>query len=543
MSNAALDKRGFNIDHVCFSFISQERFYATILAKMKKQPMEPNLLSTLAVGFSKKGALTLFYNKNFFEPLKLRVGQGCLEHEVLHVFFQHLSNTRFKRVEFKGSIKDRIRKAWHDDILNRGQDCAINQYLGKDKLPTHEDMANILGIDHKEYAKNLPKGHTMQDCMALFPETYDLPRDRNAEFYIDELMKKFPEPDLDQCPMCGSSQGQKQDDQKEDGQGQDGQQDDGQEDGQQGQDQGDQDGKGQQDDQGQGQGQGQKDGQEGGQDQQDGQGQGGQQPCPCCGSKDGNPGGGMGGKLDDHSYWNKVIDEETGEVFDAKDFNIDVEYIVKDTIDKSISECKNFGSLPAFIQKAIDDFNAVPRVNWKSTLRVFMQSALQMAKRVTRKRVSRRIRDMKWIFPGKKKSRRPRLLYARDASGSMFNDDVQKEINNELVQVAKRADVFCADFDTKIHQHDGKDYYRFKKPTDLKPYKGGGGTCFKCVFELAKKLDIDGIVMATDTHGSFPTKEKAGQFSRDLIILTFGQEEVEIPYGRHVNIPEEDYLE
>jgi predicted metal-dependent peptidase len=204
---------------------------------------------------------------------------------------------------------------------------------------------------------------------------------------------------------------------------------------------------------------------------------------------------------------------------------------------KAIKECKDWGKIPAHVQAELDRMQTVKRHDWKKTLKVFVNSVLTVTKKRSQKRVDRRLTSIvEYIAPGKKKSRRSQVLYVRDTSGSMFSDEVQTEIANELEQLAKRCDVWVADADTKVHQH-----YRFRKASDLKPYKGGGGTCFKKAFELARKLGVDGVIYATDTYGSFPEPKSLGKLARATIWLTFSQKKVEIPFGRHVNIDPAEY--
>ena len=421
----------FTIEEVCMSILAVNRFYATILSKMVK--IETPQIPTAGVGFNKFGKLCMYYNKDFVLSLELKPSQGLIVHEVLHVFFRHL--TRFILKDISPTLRD---------TYNIGMDMAINQYI-----------------------PHLPEG-------GAYPKDYNLPEDKNADFYIEELKKRKQE---NQCQKCGSPMPQKQQDQDDENSQEDQQQD------------------------------------------QNGQ------TCPSCGHDNSE-----GKTLDSHELWDKVIDEN-GQVKDAKEFDIDPEYEVTTAVMKSIKECRDYGSLPAFVEREIENLKSVKRFNWKKQLKIFVNTVLTAKKRLSQKRVNRRFTEMEYILPGKKKSRNPKLLLVRDTSGSMYDDAIQTELLNEMIQISKSASVLVCDCDTRVHQT-----YEVRSDKDFKAYKGGGGTSFEPAFEVAKKLNVDGIVYLTDTYGSFPNKKDIGKFASKTIWVTFSQEKVSIPFGKHVNI-------
>jgi predicted metal-dependent peptidase len=461
----------YSMQEICMTFLEKQRFYAVLLSKINK--VEFKGIPTAAVGFNKHGKVTMFYNPQFLNTLTLEEAQGLVEHELLHIFWRHL--TRFGMTgtsEKKTSIQQAVKDMHDHKIKNLGTDCSINQYI-----------------------KVLPKG-------GVYPETFKLDREKNADFYIEEIRKLMPNPPKieNQCQTCGGTgKVQKQD---QDGQGQQDQDDNGQD---------------------------QQQAQSGGQPDQ------GHEDCPDCGGT-GVDMSGLPDSLDDHSLWGKVVDvgeDGEAEISDCSEHDIDPEMECQKVVMKAINECKDYGKLPAHIAKEIEKLKAKERHDWKKTLRVFVNSVLTVSKKLSQKRVDRRMSTIvEYLMPGKKKSKKPSICYIRDTSGSMFDDSVQELIANELFMIAKRADVYVLDADTKVHQE-----YKFKKPSDLKPYKGGGGTCFKDALSKASKLGVDGVIYATDTYGSFPEAKSIGKISKSLIWLTFNQDKVDIPYGRHVNIP------
>jgi len=434
------NKYEYNITEICMSFLEGRRFYATILSKLVKVKMDK--IETAAVGFNEHGKLTLLYNEDFLLSLSLKKAQAVLEHEVLHIFFRHPTRFPFE------NITPEIKK-----INNIGCDMAINQYV--DSMPDAQDFKDFFKRNNPNITAKDLEG--VKGC--FYPETYNFPREKNADFYIEELKKMEKK-----CPKCGMPQQ--------------------------------------------------------GQDQQEGQGQ----CCPECGAP-------TQGSFDDHDLWNKVIDTKTGEVKEAKDCDVDREYEVTTTILKAIKECKDFGKLPAFVEKEIEMLKKINRHNWKHELRVFVNTVLSVNKRLSQKRVNRRFASADYILPGKKKARKPRLLLARDTSGSVLNDEMQADFLNEMIAISNFCDVMVCDCDTKVHQT-----YKVKKIGDFKKYKGGGGTSFKPVFEEAKKLHVDGIVYLTDTEGDFPEKSEIGKFASKTIWVTVEQEKVIVPFGKHVNV-------
>lgn len=453
-------KYKYNITELCMTFLEGRRFYATILSKLVKIPTDK--IETAGVGFNSNGKLSLMYNECYLLGLPLAKAQAVLEHEVLHIFFRHLVR----------HAKDG--DAWLDNIKNLGLDCSINQYL--QNMPEKEDIIQFfLRLDPNRYNRaDLEK--TILDG-AVYPKTYGLENEKNADYYIEELKKKFPR--KEQCPTCGQPQ----------------------------------QGKNQQDKQGQGQ---DKDKQEQGQEK-----------CPTCGQPANKSGVGS------HDFWGKMIDDN-GELSDIKNQDIDPEYEVQAVVMKAIKECKDFGNLPAFVKKEIELLKKIKRYNWKHELKVFVNSVLTVSKRLSQKRVNRRFADMEYILAGKKKARKPKLLLVRDTSGSMYDDKIQQELTNEMLHIAKFCTVFVADCDTEVHQ-----VYKIQKQKDFKEYQGGGGTSFKPAFKKAKELKVDGLVYLTDTYGDFPDKKEIGKYATKTIWVTFDNEKVELPFGKHVNITTE----
>ena len=401
----------FDIEGLCISLIAVNRFYATILSKIVKQPFSPELIKqleasnqpvTAAVGFNQHGKITLHYNDEWLMSMSLCEAQGVIIHEVLHVFFRHQSRLPMLKGDSTNQIK------------NIACDMAINQYIAS--LP------------------KLPNGGT-----ACYPEQQNFPKDKSAEWYYDALRKKSEQQQEKVTLNAGS--------------------------------------------------------------------------------------------LDSHELWDKIINDGDKIEGTAKEKGIDADFEVNQVVMKSIAECKDYGKLPAFVEKELKALKEEKRHDWKHTLRVFVNSVLTTKRRLSQKRVNRRFSELDYFLPGKKKCRKPRILAVRDTSGSVFDDKIQNEFLNELIQISKRTDMMVADCDTEINQT-----YKVRKVKDFKKCRGGGGTSFKPVFEYALQENFDGIIYFTDTYGDFPTVDEARKFAHKTVWVTIDQDKVELPFGKHLNI-------
>ena len=265
-------------------------------------------------------------------------------------------------------------------------------------------------------------------------------------------------------------------------------------------------------------------------DQQNGQGGQGQKGNQV---KDGQT-------IDDHEMWDKVVAED-GQMSDAAgNENCDIEHEVDKIVRQAAKECndsKSIGDLPQGVRKELEALkNPKKKHDWKRELKVFVNSVLTLSKRLSQKRVNRRfLETVDYILPGKKKNRKPKLMLARDTSGSVFNEDMQLQFLNEMITISKHCEIIVVDCDTEIHQK-----YTVKNIKDFKGYEGGGGTSFVPVFEEARKSGVDGIIYLTDTYGDFPNVKDIGKFSTKTIWVTINQGKVEVPFGKHVNIEQED---
>ena len=159
-------------------------FFASLLTLMKKE--ESKATPTMGVTIS-DGQLYLLYNKNFVESILDKYGteklKGILEHELLHIVYDHLSKCRkFNRIPY---------------IHNIASDMSINQMINKSLLPDKLPVKTDKGV---KWIGEL-----------VTPQAYNLPTDKDAEFYYNELTKQMKKKGNGngsgggKCSKCGGS--------------------------------------------------------------------------------------------------------------------------------------------------------------------------------------------------------------------------------------------------------------------------------------------------------------------------------------------------
>lgn len=130
-----------DISKPIITLLKSKPFYGHFIASMKVH--ETTEIPTAGVNVDKK--INLFINPEFWNKLPLNHQVGVLEHEVAHILYLHLL---------------RGQSCIHD-AYNIASDCAINEYIGVDNLPS----------------------------TALFPEKLGMKRYQTSEFYYNFLTK------------------------------------------------------------------------------------------------------------------------------------------------------------------------------------------------------------------------------------------------------------------------------------------------------------------------------------------------------------------
>ena len=207
----------------------------------------------------------------------------------------------------------------------------------------------------------------------------------------------------------------------------------------------------------------------------------------------------------DHGNWINYDDLTKNQ---QKMFDNQQKHILKEAYKES--DQKTRGNLPGGLSREIEKlFEKKPEVfNWKSWFRKFLGTVLEINRKKTFKRESKRFAGL----PGLRTKKKIKLFVSVDTSGSMG----QKEIADVFEQInyiwKAGAEVRVVTWDTTIHD----DFIYNGKPP--KAVHGGGGSCIDMVIQRynEEKRDYTAAIHLTD--GYISCNEKL--FGRHLFIIT-----------------------
>lgn len=381
-------------------------FYALMLQKCRINLTEQ--VKTAGVRVLPTGQIELAICPSFFMSLESHARIGLLMHEMLHLFMNHINRGKA-----------------HSDKLtaNVAMDIAINQFIDQKYLPPE----------------------------ALLPEKYQLPRDREFEFYYGELTKqKQEQPKQPKQPGQSGQSGQPQDS-----------------------------GDSNQSDQSQ---ESQKESEE------DQGSQGASQPSD---QPQGQQAGNGEQTIDNHDW----SEGSSGEVQDLV-----VEQMMKECSEEM--ERRFAGKTPVHIEKLLGEINKPKKVNWKAELKKYMGRHVSQERESTRTRPNRR---MGFAAQGHKRDYQPKITIAFDQSASMGGPEVAAafgEIKHLLKNQEESTEIVY--FDTEIGHTE-----TIRRPGQLQAKRHrDGGTDFDCVVDYLPKAKSDLCIIMTDGEASQPKKSK-----------------------------------
>lgn len=208
---------------------------------------------------------------------------------------------------------------------------------------------------------------------------------------------------------------------------------------------------------------------------------------PSSGNSSGNsPGNSPNGTLvDDHSLWGEVTDAQ-GQLVQQQ-----IDFLTKNTVEQIR---RGQGTIPGQFKEYIDSlFEIKPRLfDWKSFLRRYLGSILDIELKKTRKRESHR-------FPGSaglRHKKKTQILVVVDTSGSISANDLC-DFFSEIHHIHKAgAVVDIIEIDTKIQRH-----YRYNGKWDMSA-NGRGGTILTEAINYfnANRRDYSSCVIFTDGY-------------------------------------------
>ena len=180
---------------------------------------------------------------------------------------------------------------------------------------------------------------------------------------------------------------------------------------------------------------------------EEGQGEG--QP----GQGEGQPGEGQGqgqsgNKIDDYQFdshegWTTdEVSEAEREVARER---------MRDIVRDAVEECDNgkgWGSVSAPMRAELRKNFKRQTINWRSVLRMFVQSSQPSKRRSSIRRLSRRY---PWVHPGRRTDKVANIAISIDQSGSVSSQELQV-FYNELEGLAKLANFTVIPFDDKVFE-------------------------------------------------------------------------------------------
>ena len=208
--------------------------------------------------------------------------------------------------------------------------------------------------------------------------------------------------------------------------------------------------------------------------------------------------------LDNHDLW--------------REGNANHEYqheVIKRAIQNTLEKTKDYGSLPSSVRELIEQALKYKGVNWRRILQQFIYRATLVNTVPTRKRPNRRYD----FVEGNRVECKLDMLIGLDTSGSIDNETLALFFGEIEKIKALGMKIKVAECDADI----GRVYnYKHLPKTEV---TGGGGTCFKPVFEYANKIKPNCILYLTDGYGDYPERSKYptlwcltpdGEFSGDF---------------------------
>ena len=186
------------------------------------------------------------------------------------------------------------------------------------------------------------------------------------------------------------------------------------------------------------------------------------------------------------------------------------------------------GKVPAGLDRLVTDA-LKPRVDWKAVLRRHLSRMVPHD--YTFLKPSRKS-PPNVILPGIAKAEHLEALVAVDTSGSISDEELAQFLA-EIRWIARNfsINVTLVSCDAEIQT---EEQVRSMHGLDKFKPKGGGGTDFRPVFELAARKKARLLIFFTDGYGTFP--EKRPPFQVIWVVSERGAPESQFPFGRVVKM-------
>ena len=175
---------------------------------------------------------------------------------------------------------------------------------------------------------------------------------------------------------------------------------------------------------------------------------------------------------------------------------------MRDIVRDAVEECDNgkgWGSVSAPMRAELRKNFKRQTINWRSVLRMFVQSSQPSKRRSSIRRLSRRY---PWVHPGRRTDRVANIAISIDQSGSVSNQELQV-FYNELEGLAKLATFTVIPFDDKVFEDGITEWKR----GDTQQWRRWtcGGTNFDAPTKFVNdNNDFDAHIIMTDMYAPKP---------------------------------------
>ena len=178
------------------------------------------------------------------------------------------------------------------------------------------------------------------------------------------------------------------------------------------------------------------------------------------------------------------------------------------------------------------------KVDWRKALQEFMQSTCAAKQESSWARPNRRLLHQGIIMPSMRGESIRELVFARDASYSMFHDSRLEKVTGQMVALVKALHIeviHVMDWDGEVSEesYDTFDSDTFINAPACKRVTGGGGTDPDCVskFIKRKKIKPDAVIMLTDGEIS-----NWSEWSCPVLWVIANAKKITAPVGKTINV-------
>ena len=243
-------------------------------------------------------------------------------------------------------------------------------------------------------------------------------------------------------------------------------------------------------------------------DEGDGQGQSGQgggQSGEGQGQpSDGDGQGGSGNKIDDYQFdshdgWTTGDDVSEAEREVARER-------LRDIVRDAVEDCdggKGWGSVHSAMRANLRKNFKRQTINWRSVLRMFVQSSQPSKRRSSIRRLSKRY---PWVHPGRRTDRVANIAISIDQSGSVSSQELQV-FYNELEGLAKLASFTVIPFDDKVFE-DGITEWKRGDTQQWRRYTCGGTNFDAPTQFVNENKEFDAHIIMTDMYAPKPKSSR-----------------------------------